>query len=284
MFTPEYGLKSFVHRTLALRLLIGGSLIAILLSMATYLTRYDNIGEAAIIHAVNSIERLRVRVRAIGAEPGNTPATAIQQALDEVPDYRVISRYGQFVYARFYTPDGATLAEELGTTVTEARSHRRGTPVGTFGVIPSLETSVFSSVAGTVVEPGDAGVGGVAVAKVISVTLADESELVNQLEDRFGPPLLQQVSRSCARQQPGQLGHHTDVGELRRGVAVTTAAPRSPGVELGNCPQLAFGVPGPLGLTGAAGREAHGHRPLGVGGDRRRRLANHPLGRQYFLG
>jgi putative nucleotidyltransferase with HDIG domain len=110
MFTPEYGLKSFVHRTLALRLLIGGSLIAILLSMATYLTRYDDIGEAAIIHAVNSIERLRVRVRAIGAEPGNTLATAIQQALDEVPDYRVISRYGQFVYARFYTPDGEILA------------------------------------------------------------------------------------------------------------------------------------------------------------------------------
>ena len=110
MFTPEYGLKSFVHRTLALRLLIGGSLIAILLSMATYLNRYDDIGQAAIIHAVNSIERLRIRVRAIGAEPGNTLATAIQQALDEVPDYRVISRYGQFVYARFYSPDGTTLA------------------------------------------------------------------------------------------------------------------------------------------------------------------------------
>lgn len=107
---PEYGLKSFVHRTLALRLLIGGSLIAILLSMTTYLARYDDIGQAAIIHAVNSIERLRVRVRAIAAEPGNTLATAIQQALDEVPDYRVISRYGQFVYARFYTVDGTTLA------------------------------------------------------------------------------------------------------------------------------------------------------------------------------
>jgi hypothetical protein len=92
MLTPAYGLKSFVHRTLTLRLLIGGSLIAILLGMTTYLTRYDDIGEAAIIHAVNAIERLRVRVRAIGAEPGNTPATAIQQALDEMPDYRVISR------------------------------------------------------------------------------------------------------------------------------------------------------------------------------------------------
>ena len=111
MASPQYGLKSFVHRTLALRLLIGGSLIAILLSMVTYLTRYDDIGEAAIIHAQNSIERLRVRVRSIAAESGTTPAAVIQQALDEVPDYRVISRYGQFVYARFYTPDGETLAQ-----------------------------------------------------------------------------------------------------------------------------------------------------------------------------
>ncbi len=108
---PEYGLKSFVHRTLALRLLIGGSLIAILLGMSTYLTRYDDIGQAAIIHAANSIERLRVRVRTIGAESGNTLATAIQKALDEVPDYRVISGYGEFVYARFYTPDGEILAQ-----------------------------------------------------------------------------------------------------------------------------------------------------------------------------
>jgi len=110
MITPKYGLKYFIHRRLAVRLLIGGTLIAAILSMVTYLTRYDDIGQAATIHALNGIERLRVRVRAIGEEPGHTLASAIQSALDEEPKYRIISRYGHFVYARFYTPDGETLA------------------------------------------------------------------------------------------------------------------------------------------------------------------------------
>ena len=110
MITPQYGLKYFIHRRLAVRLLIGGTIIATLLSMATYLTRFDDIGQAAIIHAINGIEQLRVRVRSIGAEPGHTLATAIQQALDENPDNRIISRYGHFVFARFYTPDGNTIA------------------------------------------------------------------------------------------------------------------------------------------------------------------------------
>ena len=110
MITPQYGLKSFIHRTLAVRLLIGGIIIATILSMATYLTRYDDIGQAAIIHAINGIERLKVRVGSIQDLSGNTLAAAIQKALDEEPDYRVISRYGHFVYARFYTPDSKTLA------------------------------------------------------------------------------------------------------------------------------------------------------------------------------
>jgi len=113
MIAPQYGLTSFIHRKLAMRLLIGGTIIATILGMAAYLTRYDDIGQAAIIHAINGIERLKVRVRSIRTVPGNTLATAIQQALDEEPDYRVISRYGHFVYVRFYTPDSKTLAQSL---------------------------------------------------------------------------------------------------------------------------------------------------------------------------
>jgi len=113
MITPKYGLKYFIHRKLAVRLLIGGTLIAAILSMVTYLTRYDDIGQAATVHAINGIERFRVRVRAIGEKPGHTLASAIQKALDEEPKYRIISRYGNFVYARFYTPDGETLAHRV---------------------------------------------------------------------------------------------------------------------------------------------------------------------------
>lgn len=110
MITPQYGLKSFIHRTLAVRLLIGGIIIATILSMVTYLTRYDDIGQAAIIHAINGIERLKVRVRSIQDQSAITLAKAIQQALHEEPDYLVISRYGRYVYARFYTPDSKILA------------------------------------------------------------------------------------------------------------------------------------------------------------------------------
>ncbi len=123
-------------------------------------------------------------IRPAGVAPFEDVRVQVEQALRRERAVELAVAEGNVFADRWRAgEDGATLAEELGTAVTEARSHRRGTPVGTLGVIPSLETSVFSSVAGEVVEPVDAGVGGVAVAKVISVTLADESELVNQLED-----------------------------------------------------------------------------------------------------
>ena len=103
MTTAQYGLKYFIHRRLAVRLLIGGTLIATLLGMATYLTRYDDIGQTAIFHAINGIERLRLRVSEIVEESGDSIAAAIQQGLDENSGDRIISRYGQFVSARFYT-------------------------------------------------------------------------------------------------------------------------------------------------------------------------------------
>ena len=111
MAESRYGLNSFVHRTLAIRLLIGCTVIATVFGMATYLTRYDAMGEDAITHAINAIERLKARVRNISGEPGTTLATAMQRALDEKPDHRVVSRHGHFVFARFYTPEGATLAQ-----------------------------------------------------------------------------------------------------------------------------------------------------------------------------
>jgi putative nucleotidyltransferase with HDIG domain len=111
MAGSKYELKSFVRRTLAVRLLIGCAGIATVFGMATYLTRYDIIGQDAIFHAINGVERLRARVRVIGNEPDITLAGAIQRALDEEPDHRVVSRHGRFVFARFYTPDGAALAQ-----------------------------------------------------------------------------------------------------------------------------------------------------------------------------
>jgi len=107
----QFGLKSVVHRTLARRLLLGGIIIAAVFSATTYLARFDDIGEAAIVHAINGVERLRVRVNSITENSGKTLAEAIQLALVEDPDYQVISRFGYFTYARFYTPDGNSLAQ-----------------------------------------------------------------------------------------------------------------------------------------------------------------------------
>jgi HD-GYP domain-containing protein (c-di-GMP phosphodiesterase class II) len=107
----QYGLKAFVHRALALRLLTGCVAIAVLFGASAYLTRYDVIGQDAVIHAINGVERLKARVRAIMPEPGTTLDEAIQRALDEEPAHPLVSRHGQFVFARFHAPDGTILAQ-----------------------------------------------------------------------------------------------------------------------------------------------------------------------------
>jgi HD-GYP domain-containing protein (c-di-GMP phosphodiesterase class II) len=109
----QYGLKAFVHRALALRLLIGCVGIAALFGAGAYLTRYNVIGQDVVTHANNATERLRARVRVIAQEPGTALEAAIQRALDEEPDYRVFSRHGQFVFARFYAADGSILGQRL---------------------------------------------------------------------------------------------------------------------------------------------------------------------------
>ena len=111
MSTHRYGLRSFVHRTLARRLLAGGIIVATLFSMITYFSRYDDIGEAAIVHAINGIEQIRLRVGSIQRQSGVSRLEALQKALDEEPEYRTVSRYGRFVSSRFYTPEGEILAK-----------------------------------------------------------------------------------------------------------------------------------------------------------------------------
>jgi len=111
MAGTRYGLKSFVQRTLAIRLLLGCGLIAAVFASATYFTRYDMIGRDAVIHALNGVDRLKARVRAITASTDVDLADATQRALDEEPDHRIVSSHGRFVFARFYRPDGAVLAQ-----------------------------------------------------------------------------------------------------------------------------------------------------------------------------
>jgi hypothetical protein len=94
-----------------MRLLLACAGIATVFGTATYLARYDIIGQDAVVHGINVVEQLRARVRLIADEPGVTLAAAIQRALDQGSDRRLLSRHGGFTFARFYTPDGATLAQ-----------------------------------------------------------------------------------------------------------------------------------------------------------------------------
>jgi len=80
--------------------------------------------------------------------------------------------------------DGSALAAEFGSTVTEARDHRRGQVVGTLGVMPDLDAAVFAAGEGAVLGPIEAGIGGgVVVAKVESLSLVDPAELARSRDD-----------------------------------------------------------------------------------------------------
>jgi hypothetical protein len=78
--------------------------------------------------------------------------------------------------------DGVVLAAEIGSTVTEARDHRRGAPVGTLGVMAALDREVFSAAEGEVLDPITAEGRGVVVVKVNRLDLVDPAELVDLLD------------------------------------------------------------------------------------------------------
>jgi peptidyl-prolyl cis-trans isomerase D len=80
--------------------------------------------------------------------------------------------------------DAGDLAAEVGSTVTEARDHRRGQVVGTLGVMTALDNAIFAAAEGDVVGPLRAGIGGgVVVARVGSLDLVDPIELANSRDD-----------------------------------------------------------------------------------------------------
>jgi HD-GYP domain-containing protein (c-di-GMP phosphodiesterase class II) len=116
----EYQLKTFVHRVLALRLLVAGLIVAVAFGAIAYARGYERIGEAVVLTARNGIERIRIDVRQLLENTNLELRVAIQQVLDTQPDHPPDRRNGQFVIVRFYDPHGAALAEHVVPIGTDA--------------------------------------------------------------------------------------------------------------------------------------------------------------------
>lgn len=106
--------------------------------------------------------------------------------------------------------DGSDLAQELETTVIEARDHRRGTALTGLGVAPAIETAVFSAAQDDVVGPIVVRDQAVVVARVIDLRLLDPAEVEAQRE--------QMRSRLMAERATQVLG--AIVNERRREAVV----------------------------------------------------------------
>jgi peptidyl-prolyl cis-trans isomerase D len=111
--------------------------------------------------------------------------TEVEQKLRRERALESASEQGRLLADRWRGgEDGAALATEVGSSVTEAREHRRGQLVGTLGVMSGLDSAVFSAAEGEVVGPVAAGAaGGVVVAKVVSLDLVDPTEFANASDD-----------------------------------------------------------------------------------------------------
>ena len=124
-------------------------------------------------------------VRAAGIPPLEDVRTQVEQKLRRERAVELATDQGRQLAERWRGgEDGSTLAAEYGSSVTEARQHRRGQVVGTLGVMPGLDGAVFTASEDEVLGPILAGVaGGVVVAKVNTLNLVDPVELANSRDD-----------------------------------------------------------------------------------------------------
>jgi len=124
-------------------------------------------------------------VRPEGIPPFEDVRTEVEQKLRRERAVELATVEGRQLAERWRGgEDGSTLATEYGSNVTEARQHRRGQVVGTLGVLPGLDSAVFTGSEGEVLGPITAGTaGGVVVAKIVALDLVDPAELANARDD-----------------------------------------------------------------------------------------------------
>jgi peptidyl-prolyl cis-trans isomerase D len=89
--------------------------------------------------------------------------------------------------------EAASLAEEVSTTVAQARGHRRGASVPGLGLAPALVKLVFQAEEGAVVGPTRLSDQAVVIARVEKLQLVDETLMAGEL-DRVRARLVAQRS------------------------------------------------------------------------------------------
>ena len=124
-------------------------------------------------------------VRAAGIPPLEDVRTEVEQKLRRERAVELAADQGRQLAERWRGgEDGSTLAAEYGSNVTEARQHRRGQIVGALGVMPRLDSAVFTASEDEVLGPIMAGVaGGVVMARVNTLDLVDPVELASSRDD-----------------------------------------------------------------------------------------------------
>jgi len=151
-------------------------------------------------------------IRPAGIPPFDDVRTEVEQTLRRERALTLTVEEGHQLAERWRQGgDGADLASEIGSAVTEARDHRRGAPIGTLGVIPALDREVFSAGEGEVLDPINAGGRGIVVVRVQRLDLVDSAELDDLLED---------IRARLTADRAGQL-IRSIINERRRDTVVT---------------------------------------------------------------
>jgi peptidyl-prolyl cis-trans isomerase D len=151
-------------------------------------------------------------IRPAGIPAFNDVRTEVEQILRRERALELTIEEGRQLAERWRLgEDSAVLAAEIGSTVTEARDHRRGAPVGTLGVIPALDRKVFLAGEGKVLDPINAGGRGIVVVRVQKLDLVDSVELDDLLDD---------IRARLTADRAGQL-MRSIINERRRDTVVT---------------------------------------------------------------
>ncbi|MDD2464429.1 MAG: HD domain-containing protein [Desulfobulbus sp.] len=108
-------LRTFVYRTLTLRLAFMVVVISLLSTVAVYLSERQNLQSQVVEEARNEIRLLTAQTLRLVQEKGLTPRAAFHQTLKDRLTITVQHPNGQFVYVDFFQPGTTDNEEHLAT-------------------------------------------------------------------------------------------------------------------------------------------------------------------------